>query len=62
MKAHYPFVYWKPIMDVSANSEDRDEMPHYASLLQVLHCLLGFKQSSEIEMTASKLFQHLRYK
>ena len=34
-------------MNTLANSEDPDEMPHYAAFHQGLHCLLRQKQSSE---------------
>ena len=34
------WVFWQ-------NSEDPDEMPHYATFHQGLHCLLGENRSSE---------------
>ena len=36
-------------MGTSANSEDPDEMQHYAALHQGLHCLLRFRQPSGAE-------------
>ena len=33
-----------------ANSEDPDEMLHYAAFQRGLHCLLGLKRSSEKEI------------
>ena len=32
------------------NSEDAEEMPHYAAFHQCLHCLLSQKQSLEKEI------------
>ena len=40
-----PFLYGKPQMATSANSEDQDEMQHNAAFHQSLHCLLCLKQS-----------------
>ena len=37
-------------MDALANSEDPDEMLHYAAFHQGLHCLLRQNQSSEKEI------------
>ena len=36
-----------PKMGTLENSEDPDEMPHYAAFLQGLHCLLRQNRSSE---------------
>ena len=38
------------MMGTLANSEDPDEMLHYAAFHQGLHCLLKYKHSSEIEV------------
>ena len=37
-------------MGTVANSEDPDEMQHYAAFHQGLHCLLRFKQPSGINI------------
>ena len=37
-------------MDTFTNSEDPDEMPHYAAFHQGLHCLLRQNQSSGKEI------------
>ena len=42
----YSFVYLLRV----ANSEDLDEIPHYATFNQGLHGLQGQKQSSEEEI------------
>ena len=34
-------------MDTFINSEDPDQMPHYAAFHQGLYCLLGKKRSSD---------------
>ena len=38
-------------MDTFINSEDPDEMPHYAAIHQGLYCLLGKKRSSDKKQT-----------
>ena len=37
-------------MGTMANSEDTDEMLHYAAFHKGIHCLLRLKRSSEKEM------------
>ena len=50
---------------ILANSEDPDEMPHYATFHQGLHCLQRYKQIFMIEMQHNleiSIYDPLKYK